>query len=286
MISRLRIGSLSLAALLLGLFLVHSGMALAQTERSEALPDELEGLGIFPKPGETLPLDLNYVDSLGDTVRLGDLFKNERPVLLQLVYYNCPMLCNLFLDGVVAGLRDLEWTAGQEFEIVTLSIDPRESVETAVRKKGHQIENYGRPSAATGWHFLLGEDEEILALADAVGFKYEFNQETGEFMHAAGMFVITPEGVISQTLFGLEYDEQTLRLSLVEASAGKIGSLLDHVLLFCFNYDAESGHYSPVAWIIMRLGVGAAAFALAVTLITLWLRGRRRGRVALGGTTP
>jgi protein SCO1/2 len=276
----------------IGVVLGLAGLALlaltlaagAQPARSEALPEELEGLGIFPRPGESLPLELEFTDSKGDTVRIGDYFEAGRPVLLNLVYYNCPMLCNLFLDGFVAGLKELEWTAGQEFEIVTVSIDPRESVDTATRKKGHQIENYGRPSAATGWHFLISETEDVRTLADAVGFKYRFNEETGEYMHAAGLFVVTPEGVISQTLFGLIYKEQTLRLSLVEASAGKIGSILDHALLFCFNYDSETGQYAPAAWAIMRLGVGAAALALAATLITLWVRGRRRGRVALGGT--
>lgn len=277
----LRFGSLStllVAALLL------ASPCLAQESRTEALPTALEGLGIFPQPGAELPLDLNFVSSDRDTVRLGDLFENGRPVILTLVYYNCPMLCNLFLDGFVTGLRDLEWTAGQEFDIVTLSIDPREGPASADFKKSHQIENYGRPSAASGWHYLVGEEDAIRQVADAVGFKYAFDAESGEYLHAAGLFVLMPSGTVSQTLFGVEYDARTLRLSLVEASEGQIGSILDHVLLFCFNYDSESGRYTPAAWAIMRLGVSSVAIALAAMFIILWYRGKRRGRMAFGGT--
>ena len=280
--NRIRHIRLGCALLCAGLLLASAGRA--QESRTEALPAALDGLGIFPRPGAEVPLDLDFMDSDSVRVRLGDLFESGRPVILTLVYYNCPMLCNLFLDGFVTGLRDLEWTAGQEFEIVTLSIDPREGPGSAAFKKAHQIENYGRPSAASGWTYLVGEEENIRRVADAVGFKYAYDAETGLFMHAAGLFVLLPSGVVSQTLFGVEYTAQTLRLSLVEASDGQIGSILDHVLLFCFNYDSKSGRYTPAAWTIMRLGVSGVALALAAMLITLWIRGRRRGRMAFGGT--
>jgi len=278
----LRTGRLATGLCLLALLLLGG---VAQAERSEELPAELEGLGIFERPGAELPLALEFTDSRGRAVKLADYFEGGRPVIVNLVYYDCPMLCNLLLDGFVKGLRELEWTAGQEFEIVTVSIDPGEKPEQARFKKAYQVESYGRPSAAEGWHFLTGEDENIRVLADAVGFRFAYDEERDEYRHAAGLFVATPDGVLSRTLYGLAYDEQTLRLSLVEASAGEIGSAIDHALLFCFYYDAESGRYAPAAMNLMRLGGGTMAFVLALWLITFWLRDRRR-RVALEGSLP
>lgn len=237
---------------------------------------ELEGLGIVHRGGVEIPVDLAFTDEDGEATTLGRHIGGGRPVILTLVYYNCPMLCNLMLDSFVSGLRDLEWTAGQEFDIVTVSIDPRETPEAAWLKKAHQIENYGRPSAADGWHFLTGEEAPIAALADSVGFSFRFNEERQEFMHAAGLFVITPEGKVSQTLLGLDYPAKTLRLALVEAADGEIGSALDQALLFCFVYDAESGRYAPAAMKIMRLAGGVTLLVLVLWLSVFWRRERRR----------
>ena len=271
--------------LLLGALALGAAGAWAQTERTEPLPEELTGLGIFPRNGEALPLDLTFTASDGQRVRLGDFFTGEKPVILTLVYYNCPMLCNILLDSFVKGLQGLDWTAGQEFEIVTVSIDPRENSEQARFKKAHQIENYGRPSAAEGWHFLTGEEKQIRALADAVGFKYAWNDETQQFMHAAGIFIVSPEGVVSQTLLGLVFEPRTLRLALVEASQGEIGGILDQALLFCFHYDAESGRYAPAAMKLMRLGAALAGIGFLAWLITFWIRDKRR-RLRMEGSRP
>lgn len=252
-------------------------------QSSETPPQELAGLGIFHQGGAALPLDLEFTDSAGQRVALNDFFGSGRPVLLTLVYYDCPMLCNILLDSFVKGLKDLEWTAGQEFEIVTVSIDPKDTVAAAVLKKDHQIEHYERPSAAAGWHFLLGDEPAILKLADTVGFKFAYNDERGEYMHAAGIFVITPEGKVSQTLLGLDFPAKTLRLSLVEASAGKIGNALDQALLFCFYYDATTGRYAPAAMNLMRLGGGVTVLVLALWLSSAWRRDRRRRRLAAEG---
>jgi len=270
-----------LLVVLLGIF--PAAFAQENGERTEAVPAELEGLGIFPRNGESIPLDLSFTESNGQQVELKDFFDDRKPVFLTLVYYNCPMLCNILLDKFVEGLKELQWTAGQEFEIVTVSIDPKETPDQARFKKAHQIENYGRPSAAAGWHFLTGTEQNVAALADAVGFKYAWNEERQQFAHAAGIFVITPGGVISQTLLGLVYDEQTLRLALVEASEGDVGSFVDQALLFCFHYDAESGRYAPAAMNFMRLGGGLAAVILVAVLIRFWLRDRRR-RTKLEGS--
>ncbi len=247
----------------------------ASAQLNSEIP-ELEGLGIVHRGGVELPGELVFTDENGETVELNRFIGGDKPVIMTLVYYNCPMLCNLMLDSFVAGLRDLEWTAGQEFDIVTVSIDPRETPEAAWLKKAHQIENYGRPSAADGWHFLTGEEAPIAALADSVGFSFRFNEERQEYMHAAGLFVITPEGEISQTLLGLEYPAKTLRLALVEASEGEIGGALDQALLFCFVYDAESGRYAPAAMKLMRLAGGVVLLVLVLWLSVFWRRERRR----------
>jgi protein SCO1/2 len=194
------------------------------------------------------------------------------------------MLCNILLDQFVKGLRDLEWTAGQEFTIVTVSIDPEDGPAAAAVKKAHQIENYERPSAVAGWHFLSGEQAAIDALAASVGFKFALDPETGEYRHAAGVFVITPDGVVSQTLLGLDYPAKTLRLSLVEASAGEIGTMLDHALLFCFKYDATEGRYAPAAMNLMRLGGGISAAVLILWLGSVWRRETKRRRHLAEGT--
>jgi len=257
----------------------------AAAQPADQEPAALKGLGIFHQAGVQVPLDLAFSDEQGRAVRLGDYFTGAEPVILTLVYYNCPMLCNVLLDRFVAGLKELDWTAGQEFRIVTVSIDPKDDSAGAFRKRAHQIENYGRPSATAGWHFLTGEEAAIAPLADAVGFKYALDPETGEYRHAAGIFVLTPAGKVSQTLLGLDFPGKDLRLALVEASAGKIGSALDRVLLFCFHYDAAEGRYAPAAMNLMRLGGGICALTLALWLITVWRRDRHR-RLVAGGSHP
>jgi protein SCO1/2 len=270
------------AVLLPALVIVAAAAGALRAQPADQEPAALAGLGIFHQAGAQVPTALAFTDQQGRAVQLGDYFAGERPVILTLVYYNCPMLCNVLLDRFVAGLKELEWTAGQEFTIVTVSIDPRDDTAGALKKQAHQIENYGRPSATTGWHFLTGEQAAITAVADAVGFKYDYDTERGEYMHAAGIFVLTPAGKVSQTLLGLDFPAKDLRLALVEASAGKIGSALDRALLFCFHYDAAEGRYAPAAMNLMRLGGGVCALVLALWLTTVWRRDRRRRLVAEG----
>lgn len=277
-----RAGAWRAAVLLIGALALASVPRASLAQLADQEPEALKGLGIFHQGGAQLPLELAFTDEQGRAVRLGDYFAGEVPVILTLVYYNCPMLCNVLLDRFVVGLKELDWTAGQEFRIVTVSIDPQDDSAGALKKKAHQIENYGRPSAAAGWHFLTGDEAAIHRLADAVGFKYAFDSESGEFQHAAGIFVLTPAGTVSQTLLGLDFPGKDLRLALVEASAGKIGSALDRVLLFCFHYDAAEGRYAPAAMNLMRLGGGICALGLALWLITVWRRDRHRRLVAEG----
>jgi protein SCO1/2 len=255
----------------------------ASAQLLEDAPEPLEGVGITEKLDEPLPLELTFRDETGETVTLGRYFGQEKPVALCFVYFNCPMLCNVFLDGVTATLKDLDWTPGDEFDIVTVSMDPRDTPEGAVKKRAHYVESLGRPAARDGWHFLTGDEESIRRLADAAGFAYRFDEETGEFQHSAGLFLTTPDGRISRVLYGVMFEPQTLRLSLVEASDGRIGSPVDQVLLFCFAYDHTEGRYGPAAMKIMRAGGALTMLAVAILLVAYWKRdSRRRHGTTLG----
>jgi protein SCO1/2 len=243
---------------------------------ADQVPAALEEVGVEEHLDAKLPLDLEFRDENGTVVRLGDYFDGERPVILTLNYYKCPMLCGLQLNGVVDGLMELDWTPGQEFEMVTVSINPLETPALATEKKQNYLKKYGRPSAASGWHFLTGREPEIRQLASTLGFGYTYDKETGEYAHAAAIFFSTPDGRVARYLYGIEYPPKRLRLALLEASAGEIGSTIDQIILYCYHYDPSSRRYSPVAMNIMRLGGSATAVVLGLTLGGYWLRELRR----------
>jgi protein SCO1/2 len=199
-------------------------------------------------------------------------------VLLTLNYYKCPMLCTLQLNGLVEGLKELDWTPGQEFELVTLSINPLETPSLARLKKQSYIKEYGRPSAAAGWHFLTGVEDNIRRLADTLGFGYRYDEEQEQYAHAAALFLITPDGRVARYLYGIEYPARELRLALLEAADGTIGSAIDQLILFCFHYDPSTRRYAPVAMNIMRVGGGLTAVLLGTTLGLFWVRDARRRR--------
>jgi protein SCO1/2 len=275
-----RRGTFRLASLLLPL---AWAFAPAAAQVVQDLPQELEGVGITEHLDEALPLELTFRDEAGDTVALGKYFSPGKPVVLNLVYFNCPMLCNVFLDGFTQTLSGLDWTPGREFEIVTVSIDPDDGPEGATAKRARYVQELGRPEAAAGWHFLTGSEANVRRLADAVGFGYRLNESTGEYMHSAGLFLATPQGRLSRYLYGVMFDAQTLRLSLVEASDGKIGTAMDQVLLFCFAYDHTEGRYGPAAMNILRAFAALTLLALAVFLTAQWKRdSARRHAVSLG----
>ena len=257
--------------------------AVAQAQIAGDLPEQLEEVAIVEHVDEMVPLDLEFVDEDGNAVRLGDYFDGKRPVLLTLNYYGCPMLCGLQLNGLVYGLQDLDWTVGDQFDMVTVSINPLETPTLARLKKQNYIREYGRPGAAAGWHFLTGRQPEIDALAEATGFGYEYVEETGEYAHAAVAFVVTPEGRLSRYLYGVVFEPKTIKYSLVEAAGGRIGSPLDQIILFCFHYNSEAGAYTPVAMNIMRLGGFLTAVVLGAVVGTFWIRERRRQDVGAAG---
>ncbi|MDZ4754759.1 MAG: SCO family protein [Phycisphaerae bacterium] len=222
------------------------------------VPAELQGVDIIDMPNAQLPLDTPFIDEDGRDVMLRDFFKkdangNEKPVLLQLGYYKCPMLCGLVLNGLVDGLEGVDWTAGETFEVVAISINPRETPELArVKRDGYLLE-YNRPGGVKGFHFLTGPASSSHLIAESVGFKFR-EQDNGEYSHAAAVFVVTPDGRLSRCLYGNKFEPKDLRLAILEASEGKIGSTLDRFILWCHMYDPDSKSYVPFARRIMQIG--------------------------------
>jgi protein SCO1 len=241
---------------------------------ASATPRGLEGVGIDQKLNEQVPLDLAFRDEQGRAVRLGDFF-GKRPVLLALVYYDCPMLCTQVLNGLTSAVNVLSFDAGKEFDVVAVSFDPREKPADASAKKAAYLSRYKHPGADAGWHFLTGDAPSIDALTKAVGFRYRYDAERGQFAHASALFVLTSEGRISRLFFGIEYAPRDLRLGLIEAAGGRIGTPVDQILLYCFHYDPKSGKYGAVIMNIVRLCGAATVLALAAFI---WLFSRRNRR--------
>jgi protein SCO1/2 len=248
----------------------------AGTPASET-PSALKDVGFDQKLGARLPLDLVFRDEAGRAVRLGDYF-GAKPVVLNLVYFDCPMLCTVSLNGLLSGLELVSFTPGQEFELVTVSFDPRETPELAAAKKKAALGRYRRPGAEAGWHFLTGDAEAVKALADSVGFRYAWDAETKQYAHPAGLVVATPKGEISRYLFGIEYAPKDLRFALIESAAGRLGGPIDQALLYCFQYDPSRGRYNAAILRVIRL----AGVATVLALVGFVIVQARRER-ALGG---
>lgn len=246
--------------------------------RKEATPKEIENVGIDEKLNQAIPMDATFTDELGRKVTIGDYFDGKKPVVFTFGYYKCPMLCPLILRGVTDALVQLTMTPGKEFEIVTVSIDPRETAASAKLQQQKYIEMLGKPEAAAGWHYLTGDKENIEKLTGAFGFRYEYNPEDDMYNHTAAIMVVTPSGKISRYLYGVNYSAKLFRLSLVEASEGKIGTTVDRIVLYCFHYDPSARAYSPIAINIMKLGGTATLVFLAVVLGGLWGREKRKRR--------
>ena len=274
--SALRIRLVRITLLALGAGAVLGVPAAAQTA-ADQLPSQLEQVGVDEHPNATLPLDLTFVDEMGRTVRLGDYFDGSRPLILTLNYYECPMLCGLQLNGLAEGLKQVDWTIGDEFDVVTVSINPLETPALARQKRQNYLSYYGRGGAGS-WHFLTGRERDIRRLADTVGFHYAYDAEQKQYAHPAVLFVCTPDGRVARYLYGIEYPAKNLRLALLEASEGKIGSAIDRIVLYCYHYDPSSHRYAPVAMNIMRVGGGATVLLLGISLGLFWVRDSRRKR--------
>jgi protein SCO1/2 len=248
----------------------------AHAQLAEQAPEVLEDVGVTEHLNAKLPLDLEFRDEEGKWVELGSFFDGERPVILTLNYYRCPMLCGLMLNGVVDGLANMAWSPGAEFEIVTISIDPLETAELAKAKKQNYLKRLERPSAARGWHFMTGRELEIKRLAETVGFSYTYDPVSKQYAHAAAIFVCTPDGRVARYLYGIEYPAKQLKFALLEAAEGRAGSALDQLILYCYHYDPTNRRYTPVAMNIMRLGGGATALILGISIGVFLFREWRR----------
>ena len=253
----------------LAVALILPGLAAGQ--RPMSVPDALTEVGVDERLDAQIPLELRFRDENGTDLTLASLFQGDRPVVLVLHYSDCPMLCALVLNGLVDGLQQLAWTPGKEFDVASVSINPLETPQRARLTKQRYVRSYGRPETAAGWHFLTGSQASIERLAEAVGFRYKYIEADGEYAHAAVLILCTPRGRVSRYLYGVQFPEQTLRLSLVEAGEGKVGSTLDRVLLFCFHYDADAGRYGPVARNLMKLAAGMTCALLLLGMLPYWM---------------
>ena len=234
---------------------------------AESIPPELEGIGVVEHLGSPIPLDLVFKDEQGKEVRLQDYFKPNRPVIITMVYYGCPNLCGFLLNGFTDSLKEFAWTPGKEFEILTVSIDPTEGPELAQGKKDSVLKAYARAGVENGWHFLTGSEAASKKLSDALGFNYRYDEDGKQYAHSAAIFVITPEGKISRYLYGIQFAVRDLKFSLIEATQGKIGSVVDKLLMFCYHYDPKGRKYALMATNVMKLGGAVMVLFMAIFLI-------------------
>ncbi len=261
--------------------LVAGGAAIAQPpssfardkveKPSQVSPSDLADIGIDQHLDQQIPLDLTFKDEDGNAVQLAQFFQPRRPVILNLVYYECPMLCSEVMNGLVSAMGVMKFTAGKEFEVVTVSIDPRETPALAAAKKKTYLERYGRPGAESGWRFLTGDQHNIDVLAKTMGFKYRYDPKLNQFIHAAGIALVTPQGRLAQYYYGVEFSPKDLRLGLIEASQDKIGNVVDQLVLYCYHYDPNTGKYGAVVTNMLRVG-GAATVFLLGGFVLLMLR--------------
>jgi protein SCO1/2 len=235
-------------------------------------PPGLKNVGIQQNLNQQMPPNLVFTDDLGRKVRLADFF-GQKPLILNFVYFNCPMLCGEGLSGLESALRVLKFDVGKEFEVITISFDPKDTPEAAAKKKEEFLRRYDRPGAEQGWHFLVGQPGAIDAATKAAGFQYQYDEKSSQFAHSTAILVLTPQGRIAQYYYGIEYPPKDLRLALVEASQNRIGNLVDQLLLYCYHYDPEQGKYSATVMKVLRLMAVATMLCLGALLFVMIRRG-------------
>ncbi len=262
------VAMLALAASAVGQGMSQGMMSPPATMR----PPGLKDVGIQQNLNTQIPADLTFHDENGKTVKLGDYF-GKKPMILSLVYYQCTMLCGEVLNGLDTALRVLKFDAGNQFDVLTVSFDPKDTPEAATIKKAEYLKRYKRPGAENGWHFLTGQQPAIDALTKAAGFQYQYDPKTEQFAHSTAIMILTPEGKIAQYYYGVEYAPKDLRLGLIQASNHKIGNLVDEVLLYCYHYDPNTGKYGAAIFKILRLSGAATILIMGVFLGILIRRG-------------
>ena len=277
-VMRLKISKLMAASLLALVFSMPAwSQAMTQgilSPPANVRPPGLKNVGIEQRLDEQIPPDLTFRDETGKLVQLGDYF-GKKPIILNLVYYQCPMLCGEVLSGLESALRVLKFDVGKEFDVLTVSFDPKETPEMAAAKKTEYLKRYGRPGADQGWHFLTGPASSIDVLTKAAGFQYRYDPKTGQFAHSTAIMVLTPEGKISQYYYGVEFAPKDLRLGLIQASDSKIGTVVDQVLLYCYHYNPDTGKYGAVISRVLQLAGGATVLILGTFLIVMFRMGPR-----------
>lgn len=242
---------------------------------SNQMPKELDGVGIDQKLGTQLDLSLKFKDENNKDVTLGSFYSEHKPVVISLVYYSCPGLCNFHLNGLTEALKQVDWSPKEKFEILAISFDPKENAELALNKKKNYMKIYDRPQAEEGWHFLTTDQETLSKLTSSVGFKYKWNEQEKEWSHASAAIITTPQGIISRYLGGIQFDPKDVKLALNEASGGKIGTLIDKVILFCFHYDPQANKYALYAFNLVRLGGALIVLVMFLWLLPFWIRTKK-----------
>ena len=245
-------------------------------QSSNGLPPGLVNVGFDPQLNAQIPLDLAFTDEMGNPVQLRQYF-GKKPVVLAFVYFTCPMLCNQVEQSLVGTLKMISFNPGTDYEVVFISFDPSDKPDEALRKKHEAMSRFARPSTEPGWHFLTGSPEAIDAAAKAADFRYSYDAKTRLFGHASGILLLTPDGRISRYFFGVEYPPSNVRLGLVDASAGKIGTPVDHLLLFCYQYDPTKARYSATVLTVIRMGGVVTLFCMAIGFVIFRRREHRPG---------
>lgn len=285
--------SMTLVVLVAASSVVCAGPAVARAGETRApaaagdavpyRPKPLQDIEIEDRLGDKVPLDVELTDENGEKVKLGKYFSGQqtgKPVVLVLGYYTCPMLCSLVLNSTIEGLKGVDLDAAKDFTVVSVSVDPRDTVKIAHDKRETYLRAYGREGAEQGFHFHIGDEKEVKRLADAVGFKYRWDEETKQYAHAAGIFFLSPDGTLTRTLYGLTYAPNDVKFALMEASRGEVGTIVDKVLLSCFTYTADSQKYGVYVFGLFRVGGVLTILFLGTLLFVLWRRERIRAKAA------
>jgi len=255
--------------------------SLQDSNLKPVLPGSLQGVGIDQRLDAQVPLNTVLRDEAGREVPLSTFFNRGKPVLLAPVYYRCPMLCTQILSGMVSALQVVSLNPGRDFEVIALSFDPKDTAEIAFAKKQNYLRRYRRPDTANGWHFLTGDEANVRAVTDAIGFHYKYDPKSDQYAHASAIMVLTPEGRVSKYFYGVEYSPRDIRFGLVEASHNRIGTPADEILLFCFHYDPATGKYGAVAMSLLRITAGAFVLVGGLAIVIAWRRDARGRRQTL-----
>ncbi len=242
---------------------------------SSVMPEELKGVGITEKIGQKIDLSLKVRTENGELLSLSSFFKIPKPIILSPVYFNCPGLCNFHLNGLTDTLKKLDWSPGKQFDIVAFSFDSKENSDVALKKKENYMKLYNRPGSETGWHFVTADEAVVSALTQQLGFQFRWNEKVGEWSHASAAIIIAPDGTISRYLHGIQFEPSDVKLALNEAAQGKVGNIVDSVMLFCFKYDRHQSKYGLQVFRVMQIGAAISAVLLALWLIPSWIRAKR-----------